>query len=86
VSCERLFSAGGEVATKRRSRLGAGRFEELQVMKFAWRKEIDDLAAWNSSQLEEIDDEITQYKDMLVAEQDFDEWDKLATANEFYFE
>ena len=78
VACERLFSAGGEVATKRRAQLGAARFEELQMMKFAWRNNIRSLAAWNSSQIEEVDDEITQYADMLVADQDFEEWDKPA--------
>jgi hypothetical protein len=87
VPCEHLFSAGGEVATKRRARLGAVRFEELQMMKFAWRKDIDDLAACNSSQIEEIEDEIiTEYKDMLVADQDLDEWDKSATADEIHIE
>jgi len=30
-------------------------FEELQMMKFAWRNNIRDLAAWNSAQVEEID-------------------------------
>jgi hypothetical protein len=84
VPCERLFSAGGEIATKRRARLGAARFEELQMMKAAWRKDINDFAAWNSSQIEEIEDEITQYKDMLVADQAFDEWDK--SVNEFHIE
>jgi hypothetical protein len=85
VPCERLFSAGGEIATKRRARLGAVRFEELQMMKFAWRKDISDLAAWNSSQIEDIEDEITQYKDILVEDQALDEWDSKSAA-EFYFE
>jgi hypothetical protein len=35
VACERLFSSGGEIATKQRAQLGAERFEELQIMKFA---------------------------------------------------
>jgi hypothetical protein len=59
-------------------------FEELQMMKFAWRKDIDDIAALNSSQIEEIEDEIMQYKDMLVADQDLNHWDK--SANEFHIE
>ena len=64
-------------------------FKELQMMKFAWRNNnISDLAAWNSSQIEEIKDEFTEYKDMLVADKDFDEWDKLALADhdEFHIE
>ena len=76
VPCERLFSAGGEVATKRRAQLGAEQFEELQMMKFAWRNNIGDLAAWNSAQVEEIDHEMQEYEDMFIADQDFEEWDK----------
>jgi hypothetical protein len=86
VACERVFSAGGEVATKRRAQLGAARFEELQMMKFAWRNKIGSLAAWNSSEVEEIDDELRQYEDMLVADRDFDEWDKSELADEFIVE
>ena len=48
------------------------------MMKFAWRNNISNLAAWNSSKIEEIEDEVTQYNDMLVADKDLDEWDKLA--------
>ena len=81
VPCERLFSAGGEVATKQRAQLGAAQFEELQMMKFAWRNNIRDLAAWNSAQVEEIDNEMREYKDMLVADWDFEEWD--ISADEF---
>ena len=45
VPCEHLFSAGGEVVTKRWAQLGVARFEELQMMKFAWRNNIGNLAA-----------------------------------------
>jgi hypothetical protein len=76
VPCERLFSAGGEIATKRRAQLGAERFEELQMMKFAWRNNIGDLAAWNSAQVEQVDNEMREYEDMLAADRDFEEWDK----------
>jgi hypothetical protein len=44
--------------------LGASRFEELQLMKFAWRQNIADLAAWNSGLIEEID----VYSDMLAVD------------------
>jgi hAT family C-terminal dimerisation region len=76
VPCERLFSGGGEIATKRRAQLGAARFEELQVMKFAWRNNIGDLAAWNSSQVEEIDDEMREYRDLLAEDGEQMVWDK----------
>jgi hypothetical protein len=55
VPCERLFSAAKEIADDRRSRLGSKKFEELQVMKFAWHNNIPNLAAWNSDEIEEID-------------------------------
>jgi len=38
------------------------------MMKFAWRNNISDLAAWNSSHIEVIEGEIRQYEDMLVAD------------------
>jgi len=75
VACERLFSAGGEIATKRRAQLGADRFEELQLMKFAWRNKIDDLASYNSKQVEEIDDGMKEFQDFLAADQELEEWD-----------
>jgi len=46
------------------------------MMKFTWRNNIRDLAAWNSAQVEEIDNKMQQYEDMLIADQDFKEWDK----------
>jgi hypothetical protein len=54
VPCERLFSAAKEIADDRRSRLGSKKFEELQLMKFAWRDTIPDLAPQNSNEVEEI--------------------------------
>jgi hypothetical protein len=75
VACERLFSAGGEIATKRRAQLGAERFEELQLMKFAWRSRIEDLASYNSEKVEEIDDGMREYQDFLAADKELEDWD-----------
>jgi len=75
VPCKQLFSAGGEIATKRRSQLGAARFEELQVMKSMWKNNIANLAAWNSNQVEEIHDEMGEYQDLLVADGERAKWD-----------
>jgi len=75
VPCKWLFSGGGEIATKCRAQLGATRFEELQIMKFAWRNNIGDLTAWNSSQVEEIDDEMKEYQDLLAADGEQLGWD-----------
>ena len=59
IPCERLFSDGGWAAVRDRSRLGSERFEQLQMMKNAWRNNVVDLAAWNANMFEEIlaDDE-----------------------------
>ena len=75
VPCEWLFSGGGKVAMKWRAQLGAAWFEELQVLKFAWRNNVGDLATWNSVQVEDID-EMKEYRDLLVADVEQDEWDK----------
>jgi len=75
VPCERLFSGGGKIATKHHAQLGVARFEELQIMKFAWRNNIGDLAAWNSSQVEEIDDKFGEYQDLLAADGEQVRWD-----------
>ncbi|RDB24635.1 hypothetical protein Hypma_008183 [Hypsizygus marmoreus] len=54
VPCERLFSASKQMAIEQHTCLGSKIFEQLQIMKFAWRGGITDLAAWNLSQVEEI--------------------------------
>jgi hypothetical protein len=53
--------------------LGAKRFEELQLMKFAWRQNISDLAAWNSGLIEEVN--LDPYHDMLAGDGFEDELD-----------
>lgn len=73
VPCERLFSASKQTADVRRASLGAKRFEELQVMKFAWQQNVTDLAAWNSAQVEEI--ELDEYSELMEAEELAAEWD-----------
>lgn len=74
VPCERLFSGGQEVATKRRAQLGAERFEEIQMTKFAWRDDIYDHAAFNSRVVEEID-EMQTYREMLNEDTEAAQWD-----------
>ncbi|RDB30355.1 hypothetical protein Hypma_007292 [Hypsizygus marmoreus] len=67
VPCERLFSASKPIADERRAHLGSRRFEELLLMKFTWRNSIADLAAWNSSQIEEVN--LEEFKDLLSADE-----------------
>ena len=76
MPCERLFSSAKQVADDRWSRLGAKKFEQLQVMKFAWKDKITDLAAWNYGLTEEI--VLEDYKDMLAQEEWEEELDKVA--------
>jgi len=66
VPCKRLFSASKQVATDQCARLGAQHFEELQLMKFAWRQNVVDIAAWNSAQVEQVD--LEEYKDLFIAD------------------
>ena len=54
VPCEQLFSADAEIATDRRSRLGSIWFEELQVLKHAWRNSVVSLATINSQDIQEV--------------------------------
>ncbi len=63
VPCERLFSASKQTADDRRASLGTKQFEELQLMKFAWRSKITDIASSNSDQVEVVD--LGEYRDML---------------------
>ena len=67
VPCEHLFSASKQAADDCRASLRAKCFEELQVMKFAWCRDITDLTAWNSSQLEKVN--LDKYQEMLVADE-----------------
>jgi len=54
VPCERLFSAGAEIATDRRNRLGSDTFEQLQVMKHQWSRDAVDQAKLNSAAIEDV--------------------------------
>ena len=72
VPCERLFSGGGEIATDWQSRLGADKFEHLQVLKHAWHSNIKDRATTNSVAVESIDIDpelqLEQFKELLIDE------------------
>jgi hypothetical protein len=76
VPCERLFSGGAETATNKRSRLGAEHFEQLQMLKFSWRKSLVDSAQTNSGIVEEV--LLNEYKDLLLVDEDMAEWENEA--------
>jgi hypothetical protein len=74
VPCERLFSASKQAADDRRARLGPRKFEELQLMKFAWRKNANDLVTRNPEEIEEV--VLDTYQEMLSSDHWEDEFDK----------
>jgi hypothetical protein len=71
VPCERLFSASKQTATDLRSKLGAQRFEELQLMKYAWKRSVVDFAACNTAP---VDIYLKEYEDLADAEKDLEEF------------
>jgi hypothetical protein len=73
VPCERLFSAGKEIADDRRARLGPECFEHLQMLKFEWKGSTVDFAAWNSEEVEDV--RVDEYTQMLNAELVHVQWD-----------
>jgi hypothetical protein len=46
-------------------------------MKFAWRDDNIDIAASNSAEVEEIDDSVRVYEDLLAADEEQGEWDQI---------
>jgi hypothetical protein len=74
-----LFSAGAEIATDRRSRLGADKFEQLQILKHTWQDSIVDRAASNSSTTQEVS--LEEFKELLTLDKNFDEWDQSEDEN-----
>ena len=73
VPCERLFSAGAEIATDRRSCLGPDKFEQLQILKHTWQSRIVDAVSLNSSDTEEI--YLNEFRELLQRDQELLEWD-----------
>jgi hypothetical protein len=63
--------------------LGPKKFEELQVMKFAWRNNIPDLATWNSAFVEEVD-QLDEFRGLLDCDNLQNNFDGLE--HEGYFE
>ncbi|KAG6805738.1 hypothetical protein H0H92_014195 [Tricholoma furcatifolium] len=73
VPCERLFSASKQTADDRRSRLGPKLFEHLQILKFAWRDKVQDLATLNLKHVSEVN--LEEFTELLSQEQELETWD-----------
>ncbi|KIK94263.1 hypothetical protein PAXRUDRAFT_143270 [Paxillus rubicundulus Ve08.2h10] len=80
VPCERLFSAGAEIATDHRSCLGSKTFKGLQVMKHTWRNSIVNRAAINSQQSEEV--VMEEFKELYEMDVQLAELDKIGEVDE----
>ena len=74
VLCERLFSAGVEIATDRWSCLGPKLFEQLQVLKHTWHSQVVDFADSNSNEVDEIE-VLQEFRDMLDDENEQEGWE-----------
>ena len=74
VPCERLFWGRKQKATDRWASLGPTVFEELVITKSAWGPDLYDIAAWNESQVEEVDN--FDFKEQLLDDADCLTWDK----------
>ena len=64
------------MATDCRASLGPIVFEELTIMHLAWKPSLQDMAASNSAQVEEVDVPDFEFEQMLVDDSNFDEWVK----------
>ena len=73
VPCKRLFSAGAEISTDRRSCLGPDKFKQLQILKHTWQSCIVDAVSLNSSDTEEI--YLNEFRELLQRDQELLEWD-----------
>ena len=73
VPCEWLFSSAKLIAMDHRARLGPETFEQVQILKSAWKDEVLDLARYNACEVEEVD--IWEWRGILDAETEISSWD-----------
>ena len=71
VPCERLFSASKQTATDLCAWLGAQWFEELQLMKYAWKQSVIDFAECNSALVEIC---LMEYEDLFTVDKELQEF------------
>ena len=73
VPTEQLFSGGKVTVDDKHTCLGCEKFEEIELMKFLWRKGLDNLASNNTNVVEEVD--LVPFCDHLHEDEDADKWD-----------
>ena len=64
VPCEQLFSGTKQIAVDRWASLGSVFFEEIVITKSAWGPDLYDMAAWNASQVKDVDS--FNFKELLL--------------------
>ena len=74
VPCERLFSGTKQIAVDRRASLGSAFFEEIVITKSALGPDLYDMAAWNASQVEDVD--LFDFEELLLDNTEGLAWDK----------
>lgn len=77
VPSERLFSSSGQTADDQRSRLGAERFEQAQIMKWHWKEDALDFAKANQNFVEAVD--LSEFEAFLQREDEEAELDRLCS-------
>jgi hypothetical protein len=65
-----------ETTTDHRSHLSAEYFEQLQMLKFSWRKSLADSAQANSGVVEEV--WLDEFKDFLLVDEGMVQWENEA--------
>lgn len=76
VPCERLFSRCKEASDDRRSRIDPATFEYMACLNNHWRSTLVDYARMNEEEMEEVMDlGMDDFKDLLLLEEEIQEWD-----------
>ncbi len=74
IPCERMFSGSKQIPVDRQASLGSVVFKELVIMKSGWGPDLYDMAAWNTSQVEEVDG--FDFVELLLEDADCLAWDR----------
>ena len=73
VPCKHLFSGSKQIVINCRACLGPIVFEELVIIKLAWRPDLYGMAAWNEAQSKDVN--LFDFEEMLVKDTESSAWD-----------
>ena len=74
VPCKWLFSGTKQIAIDHCASLGPIVFEEVVITKSAWGPDLYNMAAWNESQIEDVD--LFDFKELLLDNTNGLAWNK----------